>query len=165
MATDSHAVIDPNPIRRPLSAGRLLVRSAAVFGWSGAAGVAAFAIAFRDNPLKSEDPYLVGMLCGGLAAVAAAFYTMFETFVRRPIIVDFLYFELPAVWSVIVWIWTAVTPEAKGLGPYAAGGSLAACAIAWPLCRFRVPRRIAILAAAAGVLLVATYAIVALRIR
>jgi hypothetical protein len=140
------------------------MRSAAVFGWIGATGLAATAIVLGENPFRTEGPILIGLMCGGLAAFAAAFYTMFETFARRAVIVDFIYFELLTFWSLTVWIWALVMPDGKGLGPFVAGGSMAVAVLAWPLCRFRIARTFAIFGAAGGVLLVAGYFVVASRI-
>jgi hypothetical protein len=158
MTTDSESTL------KPFSSARLALRSAAVFGVVGTAGFALFAIFARDNPLRSQDPYIFGMLCGTPAATAAAFYTMFETFVRRPIVIDFLYFGLLTMWSLMLWLYGFVAPEGQRLGLFLAGGSMAAGTIGWPLCRFRIPRKIEILAAVVGVLLVATYAVVGSRI-
>jgi hypothetical protein len=157
MPTDSNAFLPIDAERKPFSVGLLLRRSAAVFGWGGAVGFALSAILLRYHPLESANPYYFGMICGGMTAANAAFYTMFESFVPRATLLDFLYFGLLMLWSFAVWLWLSVAPEGLGLGPYAAAGSMVLGTITWPLCRFRIPRTFAILTTGFGVVMVATY--------
>jgi hypothetical protein len=163
MATDLNAATKSSDAGKALSTVRLLLRSAAVFGVVGLAGFLMYFAVDGDDPARSDDPYLVGMMLGFVAAAAAAFYTMLEVFVRRRVVVDLLYFGLLGLWAVFVAASTWFSLEGQEMGLYVAGASLIAGTLGWPFCRFRIPRTLAILATAGGVVMVAAYVVVALR--
>jgi hypothetical protein len=149
----------------PFSWGRTGLQSAAAFGFAGSVAVAVFAILGRNDPvLRLPDLCMFGMLFGAPAAVGAAFYTMFETFVRQRIVVDFLYFGLLTLWSLTLWTYGLVAPEGIQLGIFLAAGSMTAGTIGWPLCRFRIPTWFTVGASLLGIALVATYFVVASRL-
>jgi hypothetical protein len=149
---------------KPLSFGRILLRSGAGFGLAGAAGFALYLLLDGDNPLRSDDPYLVGFLLGAVGAASAAIYTLFETFVRRPIIVDFVHFGLLGLWALMLLVSELFVIEGQGYPTYFAAGSVFAGTIAWPPCRFRIPTWFAVGASLLGIAMAVTYFVVASRL-
>ena len=70
-----------------------------MFGVIGLAGFGLYLCEFGGDPRTSDDPYLAGRTARGSGRGGGRVSTLLETIVRRPIIVDFLYFGLLGLWT------------------------------------------------------------------
>jgi hypothetical protein len=149
--------------------GTALLRAVVAFSALAVHWAIVFVFIDGDNPLRSDDPYLVGFVCGAIAAVAATVYTIAEDvgkLTHHRIHRDLLYAGTVTGWCLSLWtVWAATRPRGEGseLLRYLALASLVTGLLVWPLCRFRLP--IALIAAIvlAGVLLVMMYFLVVTR--
>lgn len=112
---------------------------------ANALGIVGFVVALglgHDDPLRSDDPYILGFLFGGFAACSAIVYTIFENVGRRcnrPYLTEVGYVSAIAVWCLLLWLASLRAPEMPEVLIYMAIASAAVGLLAYPLCRF-VPR-------------------------
>jgi hypothetical protein len=143
---------------------RLLVRAWTAFSEVAVVGFLAFLFLDRDNPFRSDDPYLVGLLFGAIAACLAFVYTVTETVaerLRRPGLTAPVYTGIVGAWCLSLWAGSWATREGADLLVFVATGSLIAGALTWILCRVTLPRAVAAPLSCIGALLVVMYFVVA----
>lgn len=118
----------------------------------------------RDNPFHSDDPYLVGFLCGGFAAVMGFVYSIAEKLFATRLRTSLCYGAIVGLWAGLLFAGSNNSHEGAELFAFFAVVSLIAGAISWPLFAFRVPRSFVIVLTVSAVALLAMYGIVALRL-
>ncbi|KKL27634.1 hypothetical protein LCGC14_2383170, partial [marine sediment metagenome] len=109
---------------------------------------AAFLAFDRDNPLESDDPYVVGFTCGAIGAAMAAMYTIIEAVAKRQVVVLTTYFALLLGWCAFLVVQSILGRAAgghhHGMYTYAAIASFLIGAGTLPLFRRRLPPRVVI---------------------
>ena len=126
----------------------------------GTVGFLWFWIVDGDNPLRSDDPYLVGLIFGMFAACLAIIYTATESIGRRVgwrRFQDFAYPIVLAAWCLFLWGNSLRGGEAAAVLSVACVASLIVGALTYPVCRFDVPRRLAVTVSCIAVVLLAMY--------
>ncbi|MBN1393492.1 MAG: hypothetical protein JW959_00475 [Pirellulales bacterium] len=124
----------------------------------------AFLILDGDNPLQSDDPYIVGFTFGVIGACHSLFYSMVEAFTRgnRPKhVIWFIAMVLWCAFLCLAW-WNAL--EGQGMILSILFGSLIVAAIEWPLLYFRTSRAAYITASVIGVTQIGLYLYVATQV-
>ncbi len=139
-------------------AGALTLRAWVAFSALAIVGFAVFLRIDGDDPLESDDPYLLGFVFGGIAAGSAGVYTVAEGIARRAgrlWLRDLIYGAVLAAWCLFLWIGSRGGGEGAGILAYAVVASLIVGVLVYPLCRFRLPwLLIAVLSCASAGLLV-----------
>jgi hypothetical protein len=128
-----------------------------VLGW------AAFLVLDGKNPLRSDDPYIVGFLCGGFAGAMGVVYSLVEKACASRLCGFMCYCSILLLWGMLLVTLTAQAPEAAEIGRYLAFAHVASGAISWPLFGFRIPRSIVVLISGAGLAVLLMYGIVVVR--
>ncbi len=127
------------------------------------AGLAA-AWADGDHLLKSDDPYLIGLILGGVAAALAAIYLGVKRLSSPPAskhAANIVYFGGLLLWTAF-WLATDHNAaEGKGIGLAIAIASAATGIVIWPLCRFQLPKFAARVIGLLGAAFICGYAYVA----
>jgi hypothetical protein len=115
------------------------------------------------NPFRSDDPYIVGFLCGGFAGAMGVVYSWVERTCASRICAFMSYCTILLLWGMVLVTLTAEAPEAAEIGRYLALAHVASGAISWPLFGFHIPRSIVVLISGVGVAVLVMYGIVAVR--
>lgn len=116
-----------------------------------------------DNPLRSDDPYVVGFFFGCIGACLALLYSMVELIKKGGWFKDAVYFVCCGLWTVFLLLAGRNAIEGRWLINYIMLGSLIAAAVEWPLLRFRAPRVLYAIASIACAVLIGLYMFVAAR--
>ena len=118
-----------------------------------------------DDPLRSDDPYIVGFFCGAVASAMALLYTFVERFVANRDTVSAICFGILSAWCGSLLIARFVDPYGEGAGHllFFAIASFHSGVIGWLLSRWRVPNRLAWVIGAAGIVMACLYITVAVR--
>lgn len=137
--------------------------------WLGFAGLTvlgfvAFLIFDHDNPLHSDDPYLVGFILGGIAAGISLVYSLAEKAFGNRWWATLCYGMVIGLWAILATMATANSPEGKEIGMVVGGASLVVGAIAWPLIAFRIPRSLAAILTISALAAMVMYGVVAVRL-
>lgn len=123
----------------------------------------------HDNPLRSDDPYIVGIFFGITSACLSAVYSLLEaiaTRVGRAWIKNTGYAFLLSAWSCTWWAVSYIVPDHEGAAElvfYLAAASLGIGVATWPLCRFTVPKTATVPARCMGAIFLLCYFAVAAR--
>lgn len=144
----------------------LITRAWLAFSVLAIVGFTVFLFIDRDDPLRSDDPYLVGFIFGMVAAGLAAVYTAIEIFAQRlnlRHLSGFTYSVVLAGWCALMWALSRRGGEGAELFVYFAVASLGIGLLTYPLCRFRIPRTFAVIISGMGGLIVIMYCFVSLR--
>ena len=147
---------------------RQLIKTGLLRSWLGFCAVtflawAGFLVIDRDNPLRSDDPYVAGFLCGGFAAAMGVVYSLVEKACASRVCVSIVYFAMLASWSMLLVALSAQAPEGAEIGRFVAVAHLLSGAISWPLFAFRIPRSMVKFISGTGLVVFAMYCVVALR--
>lgn len=145
-----------------------IVQAALGRAWLAASAVAvlggaAFIAIDHDNPLDSDDPYVIGLFLGCVAGALAALYSIAEripAFARHK---DLCSGAALLVWCSFWFLTDLWDGEAPGYGRIIGLGSFLAGATAWVLCRARPTRRVALVISSGGVLFLVMYGVVCVR--
>lgn len=120
-----------------------------------------------DHLLQSDDPYLIGLMLGGVAAALAAIYLAFSrlSLTRAPtFIANIVYFGGLFLWTAF-WLATDHNAtEGKGIGLAIAVASAVTGIVVWPLCRFELPKVAARAIGLLGVTFIGGYIYVAIQL-
>ncbi len=150
---------------------RQLAGTSALRGWLAFCTLAAIGFVWfwfidHDNPLQSDDPYLVGFFFGISAACLAIIYTVAESIGRRvgwTQLKDFVYAVLLAAWCLLLWAGSLGGGEGACILSAASVASLVIGLLTYPLCRFDAPRVLLVIMSCMGVLLLTMYCVVCVR--
>ncbi len=129
-------------------------------------GFTLFLFVDGDDPLRSDDPYLVGFTVGIAASCLAVIYTALEGIARRIGHIRLgrsAYALLLAAWCLSLWAASFAGGEAADVLAYAASASLVVGLVTFLLCRFDAPRVLTIAMSCFGILLLAMYCVVSVR--
>ena len=131
--------------RTALSKAGIIVRCAVARAWLAFCLLSfLFALAFLlidgNNPLRSDDPYIVGFLFGSIGACHTLVYSAAELIKKDGYFKDVIWLVACGLWCALLYLtwWSAV--EGRGIILYILVGSLIVAAVEWPLLRFGVPR-------------------------
>jgi hypothetical protein len=116
-----------------------------------------------ENPLRSDDPYLNGVLPGLFVAAISLVYLIAEALCRSRWWATLWYGLALCLWAGIVVAATFESKEGAEMGKAVAGISLVAGAIAWPLVAFQIPRQLATAFSAGALVVLGLYGVVAWR--
>lgn len=120
-----------------------------------------------DHLLQSDDPYLIGFILGGVAAVLATIYLAFSQYSLPPVpthTANTVYFGGLFLWTAF---WSATdynATEGKGIGLAIAGASAVTGIVVWPICRFGLPKVAARTIGLLGAMFIAGYVYVAIQL-
>jgi hypothetical protein len=146
--------------------GTLALRSWLVFSALAVLGFVVFLFLDGDNPLQSDDPYLVGFFFGTVAACFAILFTVMESIaqrVRRITVRDLVYSVVLAGWCLLLLAGSRGGGEGEGILVFSASASFVSGLLTYPLCRYNPPRVVVIVVSCMGVLLFAMYGVVCVR--
>jgi hypothetical protein len=127
-------------------------------------GFVAYLIIDRDNLLRSDDPYLVGFLLGGIAAGMSLVYSIAERLRASRWWATFCHGLVLCLWAILVLATSNNSSEAEEMGRVVAGASVVGGAISWPLIAFRIPRNLLVILTAGALTILVMYVVVAVRI-
>jgi hypothetical protein len=127
------------------------------FGWT------VFLVLDGKNPLRSDDHYIVGFLCGGFAGVMGVVYSLVEKAFASRVLAFMCYCSILLLWGMLIVTLTAQAPEGAEIGRLLAFAHVASGAISWPLFSFRIPHSIVVLNSGACVTVLVMYGIVVMR--
>ena len=119
-----------------------------------------------DDPLQSDDPYIVGFVFAIVAACFAIVYTVTETIAQRVSRIQsrgFLYGILLVAWCLLLLAGSCRGGEAAPALEFAAAASLVIGLLTYPLCRYRWPGALVAIMSCMGVLLIVMYCVVWIR--
>jgi hypothetical protein len=145
----------------------LLSRAFTSFSLTATVAGLAAAWADGDHLLESDDPYIVGLLLGAVAAVQTALYLGLKRLLARSPskhLAEIIYAVGLLLWAAF-WLaadWYAV--EGKGIGLLIAVAGGATGIVVWPLCRFQLPKVATATIALLGISFIACYAYIAVRL-
>jgi hypothetical protein len=136
--------------------------------WLGFAGLTVFGFVASyamevENPLRSDDPYLMGFLMGGIAAGMSVVYSIAEKVVGNRWWSSLCYGAAVCLWAVFVVATSANSPEGEDIGKLIAIASLVIGALGWPLYAFCVPRGLAVSLTVGALIALVMYVVVAVR--
>lgn len=120
-------------------AGVGLFRAWLAYSLLGILGTVFFIIIDHDHPLKSDDPWIVGCIFGGIAACATVPYTATELFRKDGPVKHAVYALALCVWCLLLWVGELQASEGAGILAFFSWASLIAGAITWPLLRLKLP--------------------------
>jgi len=146
--------------------GISVLRAWLAFSALGVLGFVFFWFMDRDNPLRSDDPYVVGFAFGIVAACCAIVYTVTERIaqrVGRTQLRDSVYAILLAAWCLLLWAGSRGGGEGSGVLAFSAAASLVIGLLTYPLCRYKSPRVLVTIMSCTAVLLLAMYCVVCIR--
>ncbi|MEX0715072.1 MAG: hypothetical protein WD066_00725 [Planctomycetaceae bacterium] len=126
-------------------------------------GGAAFILIDGDDPLRSDDPYVVGFATGAFAAVMGVAYSIAESVCGNRWRTSLAYFALVGAWTVFFIAATARANEGAEMGRFLAIAHASSAVVCWPLFAFRLPKAAVAAISVAGAAALAMYAIVAAR--
>jgi hypothetical protein len=127
-------------------------------------GVVISSVSEQQNPLTSDDPHIIGFVFAFTATGLALIYSIADSFRRLARYRHWITATALAVWCISLALAELFTEgEVDGWSIFIAVGSLVASAVAWPLCALHPPAWIRLLISTAGLLSVAAYAYVVLR--
>lgn len=128
-----------------------------VFGFAASYGIEV------ENPLRSDDPYVIGFACGTLAAGMSVVYSIAEKLCGGRWWATLCYGVAVCLWSAFLVAMTANSNEGKQVGQLIAVASLVVGAIGWPLFAFHIPRQPAKMLTVGALIALGMYAVVAVR--
>ena len=145
---------------------RRLVTASLLRSWLGFSAVtvlawAAFLDIDRDNPLRSDDPYIVGFFCGGFAAAMGIVYSIAEKACATRVRASILYAAVVVLWTMLFVALSAQAKEGAELGRFLAFAHLVSGIVSWPLFAYRIPRSMVAAISAGGLAILIMYGIVA----
>jgi hypothetical protein len=141
-----------------------LLRAWLAFSALAIIGASTFLIIDRDDPLRSDDPYLAGIFLGIVAACATAVYSVAEKIGQhfgREGLRDRVYVGALTAWCLFWWLCSFA--GGNGIGAIYSAVSLGSGSLTWPLCRFALPGTVVAAISCGGALLLAMYCVVAVR--
>lgn len=155
--------------RTALSKAGIIVRCAVARAWLAFCLLSfLFALAFLlldgDNPLRSDDPYIVGFLFGSIGACHTLVYSAAEWLKQGKRFKHVIWLLALALWCALLCLtwWSAA--EGRGIILHILMGSLIVAAVEWPLLRFGVPRTFYAITSIAGATLIGLYLYVATQV-
>jgi hypothetical protein len=116
-----------------------------------------------ENPLRSDDPYLNGVMPGLLVAAMSLVYSITEALSASRWWGTFWYGLALCLWAGFVLAMTHGSNEGEDMGKAVACISLAAGAMGWPLFAFRMPRKLAAVLTISTLLILMLYSLLMLR--
>ena len=139
-------------------AGISLLRAWLVFSALAVLGFAVLLFIDRDDPLRSDAPYLVGFFVGAVGACWAIVYTAVENIAQQVGRMRLLVYAIVlAAWCLLLWAGSRAGGEGGDLLNCAAIASLVIGLLTYCLCRFSLPRVLVVIISCAGLLLLAMY--------
>jgi hypothetical protein len=118
----------------------------------------------RDNPFHSDDPYLVGFLCGAFAAAMGIIYSVAEKILTTRLAISLCYGVIVGAWTCLLFALAEDSREGGQLFSFFAVVSLIAGALSWPLFAFRLPQSLVIALTVGATTLLGMYGFVVLRL-
>lgn len=125
--------------------GRTSRLAVQAFASTAIAVACAWVVFDGDSPFRSDDPYIIGTLCGAIAVVMTVGYTTARLCCRSGPAADFFYFLVFACWCATLWRLSGTDWEGSGLYALLSAGSLVAGLLSWVICRFTVPSQVTVL--------------------
>ena len=147
---------------------RQFVRTSLLRCWLGFSaltvlGWAAFLVIDGDNPLRSDDPYLVGLICGVFAAVMGLLYSLLEKACTSRTLSTTCYLAILCLWAFLFITLSAQAPEGADIARFIAIAQLLSGVISWPLFAFKIPHGVIALLSGTGLAVLVMYGVVVVR--
>jgi hypothetical protein len=156
-------------VQKPLTRLRVFLRLAIIRAWCAFSLLSFlfgcwFLLMDGDNLLRSDDPYLVGFLFGGVAAVLAIIYSLAEAVRPGGCFKDVVWLVACSLWCAALFLtWCSCNGGEGGeIALLVLTGSAITAAVEWPLLRFRLPRRAIAVVSTVGVSMISLYLYVVL---
>ncbi|MCD4726526.1 MAG: hypothetical protein K8R46_02620 [Pirellulales bacterium] len=111
------------------------------------------------NPLRSDDPYLVGFLFGGIGICLALVYSSAELIKKDGYFKDVIWLVACGLWCAFLCLeWHCASSVGQEIMLYSLLiGSLITAAVEWPLLRFGVPHTFYAITSIAGATLIVLF--------
>ena len=147
-----------------------LLREASIRAWTAFCALAILGGAMMiaadgDNPLHSDDPYIVGFVFGGIGAVLSAAYSWLAAGRNSPRSADAKFVVILLGWCgfllVMAFLTRNISDGVDEIYQMLVAASLLCGGVAWPLSRFQLPAWLIITLTVCGLAFFGMYVVVA----
>jgi hypothetical protein len=151
-------------IQKPLTRLHVLLHLAIIRAWCAFSLLSFlfgcwFLLMDGDNLLRSDDPYVVGFLLGGVAAVLTIVYSLAEAVRPGGCFKEVVWLAACSLWcAVLFFAWRSCEGgEGAEIALFVLAGSAITAAVEWPSLRFRLPRMAIAVTSTMSLVMIALY--------